>query len=390
MTFSLWSYPRRDEPRESCDVAIIGGGIVGCGAAYWLSKRAGLKVALIEKGKLGAGASGRNAGFVLRGIRSYYNQTVDTYGRDTARFLFHLGEESQRHIREFIDACGDRFDYEPCGSFLLACSAEEMQDLSQSAELMKADGFVIEYLKEDPLGRGYFGALYNPGDFGLHPVKLLRALLQTSAARLLEEEPVTGIEAGANGLSLATSKRILDCQKVLFATNAYTPLLQPFFKDRIKPARGQILVTEPLKRVVLEKLCYANYGWEYFRQLRDRRILLGGCRQLHIEQETGYADVVTDGVQGSLQAYLNERFPEAAHAAIDYRWSGIMGFSADGLPMVGEVPEMPGAFIAAACNGHGMGYGMALSRLLVQAAIDGKACGVFDIQRLMRQPALPA
>ena len=152
--------------------------------------------------------------------------------------------------------------------------------------------------------------------------------------------------------------------------------------------RGQILVTKPLAKRILDKVCYANYGWEYFRQLPDGRLLLGGCREGHIADEVGYGDTVTKPVQSDLQRYLGQHFAEVADAPIDYRWSGIMGFTKDELPLVGELPNMSGAYFAVGSSGHGMGYGMNMSRLLVDFVLDGQDPGPFDARRLSNA-ALP-
>jgi gamma-glutamylputrescine oxidase len=381
MTLPFWLDSPAEKTRQEVDVAIIGGGIAGAGAAYWLSKRGGLKVALVEASTLASGASGRNAGFILRGIQTYYDQSVALYGRETTRFLYGLGEETQRHLKDFVDQNGNNFDYEPCGSYLLASSLEELENLHKSAELMAEDGFEVEFFKEDPLERDFYGALFNRGDCAVHPAKLVRSLIDASGAIVFENEPVVDIYNAEEGIRVYTQRRKLRCEKLLIATNAYTPLLLSSLKDKIQPVRGQIIVTQPLRKQILDKICYANYGWEYFRQLPDQRFLLGGCRELYLNDEVSYADVTTPNIQAALLHYLRDRFPDVAGVPIDYRWAGTMGFSADGLPFVGPVSHIPGAFFAAACNGHGMGYSLGLSKLLVDMAMDGASPGPFDSER---------
>ena len=111
-------------------------------------------------------------------------------------------------------------------------------------------------------------------------------------------------------------------------------------------------------------------------------------------EEVGYADMVTQPVQTALHNYLQDRFPEAAAMPVDYRWSGIMAFTKDELPIIGELiqqpvvvgqqPEsVPGVFYAVGCNGHGMGYSFALSKLLVEVAMDGADAGIFGSERLL-------
>jgi len=402
MTVSYWLDNNSDKRTEEVDVAIIGGGIIGACCAYWLSKRSGLKTVLLEAQRRAWGASGRNGGFVLRGIVAYYDRAVKQYGRDMARWIFEFNAETQRHLAEFAEKHGSRFDYERCGSYLLACSLEELQHLERSAQMMLEDGFEVEYLKQDPLKRDFYGAVYNPCDVGVHSGKLVDALIETSGVRALEGEPVFKLEALADGkVEIESQNYRLRCSRVLLTTNAYAPLMDTWFVGKLSPIRGQCLVTKPLKKRILDKLCYANFGYEYFRQLPDNRLMLGGCREPFAAEETGYADMVTVPVQTALHNYLKDRFPELAGTGIDYRWAGVMAFTRDGLPLVGEmmhkpvvsgnaVRPLPGVFFALGCNGHGMGWSFALAKHLTEVALDGVHPGTFSADRLKAEAAPPA
>lgn len=381
VTISFWLDSVHEKIQEEVDVAIVGAGVSGAGCAYWLSKRKNLKVAVIESTERAMGASGRNGGFVLRGIIAYYNQAVKTYGREVASRIFRFNEETQAHLLDFVAAHSIDFKLERCGSYLLACSLEELQELEESAQLLIEDGFKIEYLRKDPLDRGYYGALYNSADCGVQPALLVDALLKTSGAVIHEGEQVFKLVTVDGGTELHTPRRVVRAAKVLLATNAYIPLLMPLFNGHVTPVRGQVIVTQPLKERILDKLCYANYGYEYFRQLPDGRLLLGGCREPFRSVEVGYADTLTPDVQNSLNNYVKDRFPEIVGRSVDYRWSGIMGFTEDGLPFVGELKDKPGVYFAVGCNGHGMGYSLALSKLLVEVSLDNASPGVFDAYR---------
>lgn len=382
MTISVWIDGTSKEERQ-VDVAIIGGGIAGATAAYWLGRRGGLKTVVIDQDKCASGATGRSGGFILRGIFAYYNQAVKTYGRETAKQVLAFNEQTLAHIKDFAAEYGNHFDYGQCGSYLLACSLDELSDLDESAQLMKEDGFDCEYIKEDPIDRDFYGAIHNPGDAAVNPAHLVKSLLNASQAAILEGEQVYDMQSTANGVTLRTQNYVLHAGKVLLCTNAYTPLIERWFIDKLKPVRGQIMVTRPINKKVVDKLCYANYGYEYFRMLPDGRFLLGGCREPFKNDETGtYADMITQPVQKALQNYMRDRFPDIAGTPIDHRWSGLMAFTADGLPLVGELPPLPNVYFAVGCNAHGMGYSFSLSKLLVEVALDGASAGVFAAERL--------
>jgi len=388
MTVSVWlddSSVVDPKQQTEVDVVIIGGGIIGAGCAYMLSQRGNLKVAIVDGDTIASGASGRNGGFVQRGVHSYYNLFVKTHGRQIAKYVYEFAQENLRMVKEFVDKHGNSFHYEPCGSYLLACSIDELEDLSASAALMKEDGFELKLLTEDPLDRDFYGAMENPGDCAINPVKFARALVAASSAQIFENETVCRIDSDGNSVLISTTKRVFRAERALVATNAYTPLLLANFIDKIKPARGQAFVTQPLRKRVLEKLCCANYGWEYFRQLSDNRLILGGSRQLFLNEEFGYADMITKPVQSALEGYLKDRFPDLAGVPIVQRWSGIMAFTVDGLPLVGEL-EKSGVFFAVGFNGHGFGYGLNMCKLLVDVAMDGVDPGVFKAQRALLTP----
>lgn len=394
MTLSIWLDERASgqEILDEVDVVIIGGGIIGAASAYLLAtgdSTRSLKVALFESRRIAHGSTGRNAGFVLRGIQAYYNHAVKLYGRQAAQEVFKFAEENQRHVKNFARSLeGEKeldFELSECGSYLLASSLDELDDLKQSVQLMKEDGFNVEFLVDDPIDRDFYGAIFNPGDFSVNPVKLTRALLKKSNCRIFEEEEVFSVKKSASGgkLVVSTDKRCLTAGKVLLCTNAYAALSSYALAEKLNVVRGQILVTRPLKKRLerLDTICYADYGFEYFRQLSDNRLLLGGCRQQFMDDERGFGDTVTRPVQSALESYLKHRFPECAGTPVDYRFSGLMAFTNDGLPLVGEHEGLPGVFCAVGCNGHGLGFGLNLSRMLINVAFNGASAGSFAVWR---------
>lgn len=391
MTLSIW-LDKRSQAQGArvieADLAIIGGGVVGAACAHFAAQRNNskqkLKIVLLDAASPAHGASGRSAGFVLRGIHTYYEACVKKYGRKEAHLIYSLGEENQALMREFMAGREAAFDFDPSGSYLLASSLEEMESLAQSAELMKEDGFEHVLLREDPLDRGFYGALLCRNDFGINPVKLVQNLLLSAAVDVLRDEAVRRIEAnGERKVILHTNQGTVICDRAILATNAYSSMFLDHFVDLLTVVRGQMLATAPLKKRLLERLCYANFGWEYFRQLPDRRLLLGGCRQHFAEAEMGYGDFLTRPVQQALEHYLRDRFPEAAGVPIEYRWSGLMAFTADGLPLIGQMPDLPGVYFALGCNGHGLSFNMVLGRAVINFALDGSLDPIFGAGRLL-------
>lgn len=386
MTRSIWldlSSKESNRKKLEFDVVVVGAGIMGSSAAYYLAKRKGLKVALIESNSVCSQTSSRNAGFVLRGIQTYYHECVKRFGREKAAYIYNFAEENQSLIREFASNSSLDIGLDDCGSYILADSIEELEELEESYELLKSDSFDVELFREDPLDRKYYGALLTQSDFGINPYLLTKALIDKGDAQLFENEHVLALHRSSRSDSVevvGTSTSFV-ANTILMTTNAYSSLVDPWFENLYTTARGQILVTQPLDKHVLDRICYANYGWVYFRQLANGRFLLGGRRQLFMDQEVGYADMVTPNVQAALEEYMKDYFPDIVGVPIDYRFSGIMAYTKDGLPVLGEHPHFERVFYALGFNGHGLGYGLNMARLLVDHALDGASLEAFGSER---------
>jgi len=146
---------------------------------------------------------------------------------------------------------------------------------------------------------------------------------------------------------------------VVLATNAYTNLLLP--EIGIAPVRAQMLGTAPDPRRLVARPTYSDRGFRYWRQLPDGRLLAGGFRNHALDEEVGHQAVPTAKIQALLEREVRRL---GAGAEVTHRWAGIMGFTADELPLVGPVPGQPGVYICGGYSGHGMGFAFQCARLL--------------------------
>ncbi len=381
-TYSPWQQPL---PPASCDVAVVGGGIMGAATAFWLHRLdPSLRIVLVEAETLAHGASGRNAGFLLLGTHTDYASAVHTYGRDAARRLWHFTADNARLTRE-QDA--DAFDLALTGSVIAAGSEEEAERLQESAVLLAEDGVEAAYLRAEAANarmhaEGFAGALAVPDGGTLHPAKLVHYLAARSGATTLEGWPVTALESGPSGIRLTSERGALDAERVVLTLNAFLPRLVPEVARFVRPVRAQMLATAPVAPL-LDVPVYSHEGFFYLRQLADGRLYLGGARHLHADEEVGYDDATTEGLQANLEAYLRTHFPAAGTPTVERRWSGTMGFSPDGLPVVGPMRDVSGAIWAAGFTGHGMGFGLRFGLLLARLVLgrDDEAADLFDAAR---------
>jgi len=304
---------------------------------------------LLERRHLAAGASGRNAGFLLEGTAANYAAAVRQHGRAVAREVWAFTAENHARLAEALaGAAGHR----RLGAYTLAASAEEELELEAAASLMQEDGFPAEYRA---------GRLLNPRDGELDPAAAVDALAQ--GGQVIEGCEVTSLGAGG----VETSRGDLQAATVVLATNAYTPQL--LAAAPIRPVRAQMLATAPAGELLVDRPTYSDWGYRYWRQLADGRLLLGGFRNLAPEEEVGYVEEPSDRIQNHLERHLQAMGVEAP---VTHRWAGIMGFTPDSLPLVGPVPGRPGLFVCGGYTGHGLGFAFNAARRLVGLLLDGQ------------------
>ncbi|MGQ9898125.1 MAG: NAD(P)/FAD-dependent oxidoreductase [Acidobacteriota bacterium] len=371
------------------DCLIVGGGIAGASAAYALAQaKPNWKLVLVDRRQIAGGATGRNAGFLLAGTADHYAVAVAKYGRETAYAVFATTVASHRHIRAFLAKYPTvDCDYLPCGSLTLAGTPEEADTLLQSAELLREDGFDVDFIPHDPLRRGFHAAVRNVHDAGIHPVKLVRALAEASGATIVEDWPVTAFESTSAGITVHGPRGQLWAERVLLTPNGEAARLHAYFADKVSPKRGQIFVTAPYPKRLLSEIAYANDGYEYFRQLSNGCFLFGGGRRAYAATEIGTDETPTKNIQDYLESFKDRHFPELTGFPITHRWAGTMGFTPDGLPLLGTLPGQPQIAFSIACHGHGMGFSLEVGRLAADLVVTGKPPALFDVARLERNSA---
>lgn len=384
MTVPLWldGALREHAPLSqdaTADVLVVGGGMTSVAAAYHAA-RLGLRVVLLERGILAAGASGRNAGFLLASPEAYYADAIATHGRDLARDVWLLNRRNRDGVAALVAKLGIACDLEPTGSTVAAVTPRELATLETSARLMSEDGLPHALLDADATaeataGAGFLGGILIPDDAQLHPAKFVRALAAAAAragARIHEDSPVValGREAGAWVARTAAGAEAR-APHAICGLNAYTPELVAFARERVFPVRGQVLATAP-GAVKLPRPLYADSGYLYVRSYGDR-IVAGGMRQLARAEEVGTEDAANASVQTAIEEALARHWPRAAGTAVTHRWSGTMGFSRDARPWIGEVPGSPGLWTSFAYTGHGWGYGPWAGEVLARAVAGERA-----------------
>jgi gamma-glutamylputrescine oxidase len=394
VSVSYW-HDRSKTGREiKTDIAVIGGGIAGISTAYWLDQYNDIDIVVIEKGKTASGATGRNAGFLLAGTAENYHRMKLQYGDEKARRIYGLTVENRRLIsEELIEKMSIDCRYKKCGAVTAAISDTEYGELTESYNQLRRDGFDAELLGDELNDRlnitGFIGGLLDADDACLDPVRLIEGMRSHFSERvtILEQSEVFDIESNFNRIVIRSERAVVRAEMVVAAVNGYAPLLFDFLKGKIIPTRGQVLATAPVRRKLFDNhTVYCDFGYEYFRQLDNGVVLLGGFRQHYNAGEMGYSDETTDNIQNGLEEFLARHIPAAADSPITHRWSGIMGFTPDGLPIIGEIPGHPGIIFFGGFTGHGLGFAFVLARALAQQLMCGRCDYPLEIFSTRRLP----
>ena len=363
------------------DVVVVGAGVCGAGAVHSLQE-AGVRVVWLDAGSVAGEATGRNAGFILQGTAERYDRAVALMGRERARAVHSVSVDNHARMRAVIEALDlvQHCAYARRGSLQLAGGEREEAELRTSAEWLAADGFAAEVLGANELSEvlragGYQMAVFLPEDGQLDPVRFVRGVARhavSKGVRLFEHSRVVALEAPTPGevrVTVAGGGQV-HASLALVCTNASAGGLVPWLADIVDPVRGQMLSTAPAPPDTFRIPIYADHGYDYWRQRDDGRIVLGGWRNLDPSAEVGHQDVLHDDIQGRMTRFLRS-FPGLADLQVEHRWSGTMGFSRDGLPVVGPVPGLPGALAAVGFTGHGFGFGWLAGEALAGLVLEG-------------------
>lgn len=386
MTTSYWLKDLKNLSTNSqnqiYDYIVIGAGIAGLSTAYWLEKKSpNSKIAVIDRLSVAAGASGRNAGFVTCGSALHFNKLIEKFGLEKAQEIWKFSEMNRELLlKEIIQENGDQVDYKHTGSCTVVPDDSQLSKFENLHKLMNQSGIDAQMIDEGTLHKNYAvkssaGAIEYKHDGVIHPVKLLNLMAsKLNNTDFILDEEVLRIDSDI----VVTSKNTYKAEKTFVCLNGFVSQLLPKLKGIIKPQRGQIILTEPRPQMI-KGPCYLTQHLCYFRQLKTGEILIGGFRNKDPENENTMVDQITDNIQMALEDFARTYFENASSIKINYRWSGIMGFSPDEQMMIGECQK--NIYLMAGCSGHGMGLSFHASLKMVENSFGEKLPDHLDISR---------
>src|SRR6185312_3919665 len=337
-------------------VADVGAGVTGCACARRLAA-GGATVVLLDAAEVAAGASGRNGGFASAGTGLGLDDAAALIGEPSALALLRATDAALDEMLALAAERGDAGAIERTGSLWIA-AADEADDLHAAVARLRdvgADCREAAELVPPPMRERYPHAALFPRDCRMDPARFVRALAGAAAAagaRIHERSPVAAIEPAPDGWRVRTPAGEVDARSVVVACDGRTPRLVPALAGIVYPVRGQMLATAPLPDTVITLPTHSDRGFVYARPTADGRLAIGGCRSADLAAEYTDDQRPTPTVQAALERFIGERMGLAG-VRIDRRWAGTMGFSADLLPVAGEVPGTPGLHVSCGYSGVG-------------------------------------
>ncbi|MCI0610534.1 MAG: FAD-binding oxidoreductase [Anaerolineae bacterium] len=362
---------------EKVDVAIIGGGFTGLSAARTLAKR-GLKVAVLEAHTIGWGASSRNGGMTLTGLKPSMHTVIKNYGRDIARRLFQCSLESVDTVEQVVKEENIDCGFARYGHLLAANKPKHYDALVEEVEFMEKEFnhkvcVVPREQQREEIGTDlYYGALIDEVSGGLNPAQYVTGLsraAETAGATLHARARVSRLGRGGNRFVAETERGTVHAENVLVGTSGYTGNVTKKLQKKIIPIGSFIIATEklsddlanelsPKNRMIFDYKHYLNY----FR-LWDNRMIFGGRAAFFPEN----SDTIRRSAE-ILQREMVQVYPQLKDTKIEYVWGGTLDFAFD---MMTHVGQTDGIYYSLGYAGHGVAMASYLGKTVAEAMLVG-------------------
>jgi glycine/D-amino acid oxidase-like deaminating enzyme len=347
------------------DVAILGAGFTGLSAARVLAKR-GVRVAVLEANTIGWGASSRNGGMVLTGLKLSVESLAKRYGMELTRRMYAASLASIDLVEGIVAEENIECDFSRCGHLEVACKQAHFDTYAQSVEVIARElNHQLHLVPRKDL-RGeigsdiYFGGMVDEVSAGVNPARYVSGLAAAAmryGAAMYENANATSIERissqGRRGFRVTTSRGVVLADNVLVGTSGYTSAATPALQKKIIPIGSYIIATDPLPDALARELSPRNrmmydskHYLYYYRLTPDNRMLFGGRAAFF--PETG------DSIRKSaeiLRHGMIEVYPQLKDSKVEYAWGGTLDFCFDTMPHAGEID---GIYYAVGYAGHGV------------------------------------
>lgn len=372
----------------TADVVVVGGGFTGLSAALSAAE-AGYSVVLLEAKRIGWGASGRNGGQMIPGMRWSAADLLSEFGEDRARALVALGLEAGKRVRARISRHGIACDLRD-GHFHAAWKPAHLDTMERECEVLErlagSQNLRVVERADVPhyvASEAYHGGLYDPGGGHLHPLNYALGLADAALAagvRIFEGSPATAMDHGTP-VRVTTPRGMVSARMGVLACDSDVGQIEPAFRSAMMPIANYNVATAPLGEAAAQALIPSNasiaesrFVLNYYRLTADNRLLFGGGEK--------YTPTPPPSIPGFVRPFMEQIFPQLRGVPIDYGWGGMVGVTLNRLPQFGRTGN---TFYAHGYSGHGVLLTTLAGELIVEA-MRGTAERFDLMAALPRQP----
>ncbi len=355
------------------DVCVIGGGLAGLTTAREVARR-GWSVALVEAGRIAAGASGRNTGFVLPGFAAEVDSLIARVGLPRAKDLWALSQAGLEYVRDTVrDETMAGID--PQDGWLYVSKTDNGDELRRFAERLGEVGCEIEEWPTERVraalrSERYFHAIHYPRAIHIHPLNYalgLAAAAERAGARIFEHTPATAIDPAGVRKRIVTPAARLRANHVVLCGNVQIGAVMPRLAATLIPVTTYVITTAPLGPRLGEAIGYR--GAVSDTDLADNHYrIVGGDRLMWSGRATTWTRHPRRYVR-ALTADIRRTYPQLGEVAVDHAWCGTLGNTIHRMPQIGELGH--GVWLASGFGGHGLNTTALAGNLIARAIVDG-------------------
>jgi glycine/D-amino acid oxidase-like deaminating enzyme len=339
------------------DVCVVGLGGSGLTCIRELIDR-GKRVVGVDAVSIASGAAGGNGGFLLGGLAMFHHDAVARLGAPIATAIY---EQTLKQIDRI--AAETPSAVRRTGTLRLAASADELEDCRLQYEAMRHNALPVDWYN-GPEGRG----LLFPADAAFDPGARCQALASEALSRgaqLFGRSPVVSVDTG----QVVTPNGVVRADQVVIAVDGKLEVVLPELSARVRSARLQMLGTAPDPNVDVQRPIYSRRGLDYWQQLRDGRIVIGGARDVGGDAEWTTETGTTPSVQAALETLLRDQV--GSQSAVTHRWAATVAYTQSGLPILEEVRT--GVWAIGGYSGTGNVIGALCGRAVAETIVRGRS-----------------
>jgi len=325
----------------TADLAIVGGGATGLSAALHAAQ-AGMAVVLLEGGRVGWGASGRNGGQIIPGLRKGAAELVATFGPERARALFDLAQAARECVLNLVETHAIDCDLRLTGHLYGAVKASDLRDFeAECAALETVMGYRDTRLMTAADARAavatpYHGALFDRRGGHFHTLNYtlgLATAAQRAGVQLFEHSKALACDRDAGAVSIRTAGGRVRAKQAILAGDALLSGLSARVNNRIMPVGNYIVTTAQLPDPAAiipsdAAVSDSRFVVNYFRRTPDGRLMFGGGER--------YTRDPPADIRGFVRPFLERTFPQLAGIALDHGWGGLVSVTRSRLPDIGR------------------------------------------------------